>query len=68
MGYLWGRWTPHVTAGMALYSLAVSVVLLISGWVTWGWLVSAVAVWLVAMVGYTVWKVQQRQQRRRRVG
>lgn len=62
MGYLWGRWTPHVTAGMALYSLVVSVVLLISGWVAWGWLLSAVAVGLVAMVGYTVWKVQRRRR------
>lgn len=65
MAYLWERWTPHVTAALALYSLVVCLVLLVSGWVEPWWLRSAVVVWLVSMVGYTVWKVQQR---RRRVG
>lgn len=60
---LWERWAPHVTAVMALYALTVCLVLLVSGWVEPWWLASAIVVWLVAMVGYTVWKVQERRQR-----
>lgn len=58
-----GWWVPYATVTMALYSLAVGVVLLMSGWVEPWWLVSAVVVWLAAMMGYTVWKVQQWRQR-----
>lgn len=58
-----GWWVPYTTATMALYSLVVGATLLVSGWVEPWWLVSAVVVWLIAMVGYTVRAVRLRQQR-----
>jgi hypothetical protein len=61
---VWNRWAPHGTSVMALYALTVCLVLLVSGWVEPWWLVSALAVELVSVAGYTVWKVQQRQRRR----
>lgn len=59
---LWEQGAPYAAAGLALYALTVALVLLITGWVMWGWLISAIAVWLVATVGYTAWKTQQRRR------